>query len=387
MKVFKHLTRPSMVGSAFLLALCFFSFSCNVPKASDTYNLLIGTYSVPGEEGSIYVYSFNADSGTVQLKSRVRANSPSYLAVSQDNKNVYAVSEDKSANVNAFDYDATSGTLKLINQIPAGDRGPTYISVDADKRYVFTANYGGGSLSALRIGANGGLEGEPYVIKHSGSGPVPGRQARPHVHSVVLTPDNKFVVTQDLGTDKVYLYRFRPDSTQAPLVPAEQAPVALPPGNGPRHLTFAPNGRFAYLISEIGATMTTFEYAHDSLKLIQTLPTTPEGFTGAGDGADVHVSPDGRFVYGSNRGDLDDIVIYSVDQDTGQLTFIGRQPAQGKHARTFAIDPSGNYLVIANGRSNNLTIFKRDKETGLLTPAGHINDITRAACVKFTPAE
>jgi 6-phosphogluconolactonase len=371
-----------------ITSLCFLAFSsCSVQQPSDTYNLLIGTYSTPGEEGSIYVYRFNADSGTVQLKNRLRVNSPSYLTVSKDLNNVYAVSEDSTTYVNAFSYEAKSGSLKLINRIPAGGRGPTYISVDSSKRYVFTANYGGGSLSALQIGENGGLEGEPYVIKHSGSGLIPGRQSHSHVHSVVLTPDNKFVVTQDLGTDKVYLYRFNPDSVQAPLVPAQQASITLPPGTGPRHLTFAPNGKYAYLISEISSVMMAFEYADDSLKLIQSLSTMPDGFTGTGNGADVHVSPDGRFLYGSNRGDLDDIVVYSIDQSTGKLTFVQRVSAEGAHARTFAIDPSGNYLVIANGRSNNLTIFKRDKQTGKLTSVGHINDITRPSCVKFTSAQ
>lgn len=386
MEIFKQFKRPGILGCTIIASLCFLVVSCSTTnKPSDTYNLLIGTYSTPGEEGSIYVYTFNADSGTVQLKNRLRVNSPSYLTVSEDLKNVYAVSEDSTMYVNAFSYDAKSGDLKLINRIPAGGRGPTYISVDPNRKYVFTANYGGGSLSALQIGENGGLEGEPYVIEHSGSGLIPGRQSHSHVHSVIPTPDDKFVVTQDLGTDKVYLYRYHPDSTQAPLVPAQE--IALPPGTGPRHLTFAPNGKFAYLISEISSNMFVFEYADDSLKLIQTISTMPDGFGGVGNGADVHVSPDGRFLYGSNRGDLDDIVVYSIDQSTGKLTFVQRVSAEGKHARTFAIDPSGNYLVIANGRSNNLTIFKRDKETGFLTAAGHINDITRASCVKFTPAE
>ena len=346
------------------------------------FYLLIGTSTSDGKSKGIYTYEFNSNTGEATYKSVAEVDNPSYLVVSDDRKYVYSVSEDKTSKINAFAYNSTSGVLTPINSQASGGRGPTYVSVDASGKYVFAANYGGGSLSAFPVEKDGSLGADIQTIQHEGSSVNKERQSKPYVHSVVVSPDNRYLLAQDLGTDKVYIYRFDPKNRPTPLTPAPQPFISVKPGSGPRHLTFHPDKKYAYLISEIGSTITAFKYKAGHLDLLQTVSALPEGFTETGSSADIHFSPDGNFLYGSNRSTVNDIVIYSVNKKNGKLTYVGRQPTLGKAARTFAIDPSGNFLVVANGGSNNVSIFKRDQKTGLLTSTGQIT-LSRPACVKF----
>ena len=350
---------------------------------SQKFHLLVGTYTHSGKSKGIYVYEFNSQTGRMSYKTMAIVNNPSYLAVSSDRKYVYSVSEDSTSMINAFAYNSTSGTLSPLNKQSSHGAGPTYVSVDASGKYVFAANYGGGSLSALPVENDGSLGADIQVIKHEGSSINKMRQTKPYVHSVVVSPDNHYLLAQDLGTDKVYIYRFDPKKRPVPLVPAAQPFISVAPGSGPRHLTFHPNGKFAYLINEVNSTITTFKYKEGHLDFLQTVSTLPEGFTGIGDAADIHISPDGKFLYGSNRNTVNDLVIYAINKRNGMLTFVGRQPILGGNSRTFAIDPTGNFLLTANGGTSDITIFKRDKKTGLLTPTRQKIDISNPACLKF----
>jgi 6-phosphogluconolactonase len=226
------------------------------------------------------------------------------------------------------------------------------------------------------------LQEEGQLIKHEGSSINKSRQQSPHVHSTVLSPDNKYLMTPDLGTDKVYIYNFDRTNTANPLTPSVPAFVNVKAGSGPRHLVFHPNKKFAYLIHEMEGMITVFDYKNGKLTEKQTITMLPAGFSGRIGAADIHISPDGRFLYGSNRDDANEIVIYSIKKD-GTLTYTGRQSTLGKSPRNFVIDPTGNFLLVANQNSDNILIFRRDKKTGLLTPLDKNIQIGAPVCLKF----
>ena len=353
-------------------------------KSKDkNFHLLVGTYTNTENTNGIHVYSFNAETGEFAEKSKVvDITNPSYLAISKDKKNVYSVSEGgEGKGINAFSFDVKTGKLTLLNSGSAGGNGPCYISVDDKKQTVFAGNYGGGSLSATRLNKDGSLSEDIQVIQHTGSGVNKSRQEKPHVHAVVLSPDNRFLLVPDLGTDKVNIYRYEPGSTN-PLTSAEPAFASVNPGGGPRHLTFHPNGKHAYVILEMEGAIAAFDYHNGKLEGRQSISMLAPGFNGDVGAADIHISPDGKFLYGSNRGEANEIVIYSIDKNGG-LTYAGRQADLINTPRNFAIDPSGNFLLVGNQNGNDIVIFKRDQNTGLLTDSGKRIPVDKPVCLKF----
>jgi 6-phosphogluconolactonase len=351
-------------------------------KDKDFY-LLVGTYSNADKTNGIHVYTFNTEAGAFEEKSKVTdITNPSYLAVSKDRKNLYSVSEGgQGKGISAFAFDPASGKLSFLNSGSAGGNGPCYISVDDKKQVVFTGNYGGGSLSATRLNSDGSLTTEVQVIQHEGSSVNKSRQDKPHVHAVVLSPDNKYLFVPDLGTDKVNVYRFDPSAGQ-PLT--ENGFASVNPGGGPRHLTFHPNGKYAYLVLEMEGAVAAFNYKDGKLNALKTITMLAPGFDGKVGAADIHISPDGKFLYASNRGEANEIVIYSID-NKGNLTYAGRQGEGIDTPRNFAIDPTGNFVLVGNQNGNDVAIFKRDKKTGLLTPSGNRIRVDKPVCLKFIP--
>ena len=349
---------------------------------SKSYNLLIGTYT-SGISNGIYVYSFNSETGEFTYKSEIAdITNPSFLAVTRDRKFVYSVSEvgKGEGGISAFSFDSHSGKLTYINSAPSGGDGPCYVSVDDNNNFVFAGNYGGGSVSAIPVASDGSLSQETQVIQHQGSS-VHKNQNKPHVHAAVLSPDNKYLFVPDLGTDKIHIYQLDL-SKPRPLTAATMPFVKVETGGGPRHFTFHPNEKYAYAILELEGLITAFNYDDGNLEAIQTVRATSEGVTGNPSAADIHVSPDGKFLYGSLRADINQLVIYAVADD-GKLTYVGRQSTLGEHPRNFAIDPTGNYLLVGNGRSDEIIIFKRDLQTGLLTPTGKRISVGSPVCLKF----
>ena len=255
----------------------------------------------------------------------------SYLAISKDRLNVYAVSESSGkGSVNAFTFDPASGSLDFMNSVPA--TGPCYVSVDDKKQLVFAGNYGGGSVQAAHLNPDGSLVADKVqTIQHLGSSVVKGRQEKPHVHAAVLSKDDRFLLVPDLGTDKVNLYEVDPSQSEA-LTIAEMPFLAVAPGGGPRHLTFHPNGKYAYLVLEIEGAVMALDYHHGKLTAKQTISMMDDSFKGKVSGADIHVSPDGKFLYASNRGDVNEIAIYSINEN-GALAFIKRQSVLGETPR------------------------------------------------------
>jgi 6-phosphogluconolactonase len=351
-------------------------------KDKDFY-LLVGTYSNEQKTNGIHVYTFNTGTAEFQEKSKYTdITNPSYLAVSKDKKNVYSVSEGgQGKGVNAFSFDIATGKLTFLNSGSAGGNGPCYISVDDKKQWVFTGNYGGGSLSATKLNKDGSLTTETQVIQQEGSSVNKSRQDKPHVHAVVLSPDNRFLLVPDLGTDKVNIYALKSGDAK-PLTPASQPFATANPGGGPRHLTFHPNGKYAYLVLEIEGAVAAFDYKDGSLQPKQTITMLAPDFKGKVGAADIHISPDGKFLYASNRGEANDVVIYAIDKN-GKLTYSGRQGTGINNPRNFVIDPTGNFLLVGNQNGNDIVIFKRDRNTGLLSPTGKTIKVDKPVCLKF----
>lgn len=352
--------------------------------ANGNYNLLIGTYTKPGKSEGIYVYTFNVNTGTATYKSKVTGiANPSYLAISKNRKKVYAVSEAGRGNgsISAFNFNPASGDLKLVNSAPSGGDGPCYVAVDKNDKYVFAANYGGGSLGAIRVNEDGSLNQDVQSIQHEGSSVNKDNQSKPHVHTTVLSPDNKYLLVTDLGTDKVYSYRFKPGGRDA-LSEANPAFVNTRAGAGPRHLTFHPNGKFVYVVNELDGSVDAYGYKDGKLNPLQTITMLREGFNGIIEAADIHCSADGKFLYASNREESNEIVIYRIGKN-GRLTFAGRQSVLGKAPRNFVIAPNGKFLIVANMNSDEIVVFNRNIQTGLLTDTGTRIAIGSPVCLKF----
>ena len=370
------------ISTIILSVLSFFTDLQAQTSATNQFHLLIGTYSVEGKTNGIHVYRFDSQSGEATMAQSVtELSNASYLAISSDGKNVYAVSEGSGGgSVNAYSFNPISGALTGLNSVPA--QGPCYVSVDDAKSVVFAGNYGGGSVLAVHLNHDGSfLEDNLQTIKHEGSSVNKDRQEKPHVHSVVLSSDDRHLLVPDLGTDKVYQYRVDTKQRHA-LIPMDVPFLAVNPGGGPRHLTFHPNGKHAYLVLELEGAVMALDYSEGKLTSKQTISMVSSDFKGRVSGADIHTSPDGKFLYASNRGDVNEIAIYSIDRN-GMLTLIGRQSVLGKTPRNFVIDPTGNFLLVANQNTNEIIIFKRDVKSGLLTPTGKKIEVDKPVCLKF----
>ncbi len=356
-------------------------------STAEEFNLLIGTYTEPDKSDGIYVYTFNSETGEFSYRAEATGiKNPSFLTASKDGQHVYSVSEvgDGQGGVSAFSFDPTSGKLDFLNSASSGGDGPCYVSVDDKNKFVFVGNYSGGSVSAVPINADGSLGTDIQSIQHKGSS-ILKNQTKPHVHASVLSPDNTYLYVPDLGTDKVNIYNVDL-SKSTPLTPADPAFVSLEAGSGPRHFTFHPNGKFAYLIQEMTGNVEVFDYKKRKLHPKQSVALPSQGHEGRIDAADIHISPDGKFLYGSLRGDIDELVIYAIDKK-GELTYAGRQSTMGENPRNFAIDPTGNYLLVANGGSDEIVVFKRNRETGLLIDTGKAIKVGKPVCLKFVPIQ
>lgn len=364
------------------LSACIFLF-CSISKAQQQNYLLTGMYTSGKSEG-IYVYRFNSTDGTASPVSQVKISNPSFVAVSPDEQFVYSVEEDagngKGGYISAFSFNKENGTLTFINrQATEGDH-PCYVSIDKTGKWVAAGNYSSGSLSIFKVDPNGSL-GAATAYRHEGSGPNKARQASAHVHCTFFSADNRLLFVPDLGIDKLMIYAF--DENTGKLTAARQPFAASEPGAGPRHICFNPTNTFAYLIEELSGTVVTYKYKNGKLKRKQRISTMPAGDTSFAGSADIHVSPDGKFLYASNRAEANTIAIFSINQNNGKLTLIGHQSTLGKTPRNFNFDPSGNYLLVANQNSDAIVVFKINRETGLLTDTGNRIDVSKPVCLKW----
>ena len=349
----------------------------------------VGTYTSGKSEG-IYLYRLNLSSGELKHVATTKGvKDPSYLALAPSRRYLYAVNEvedfagKKSGALSAFSVDQRTGELTFLNQQPSLGGAPCYVVVDRAGRFVLVANYSGGNVAILPVRRDGSLGEATDVKQNQGSSINVDRQTGPHAHCIELDRANRFAYVCDLGIDKIMIFRF--DGRHGKLIPAERPWAQLKPGAGPRHLTFHPGGKYAYVINELHATVTAFAYAraNGDLKELQTMATLPRDPTVADTGADIHVSPDGRFLYCSNRGH-DSIAAFKIDARNGGLTFIAHESTGGKTPRNFAIDPTGAFLLVANQNSDNIVTFRRDRKTGRLSATGHVVEAPSPVCLRFT---
>lgn len=366
---------------SFLALFVLFSFCAT----AQNFYLFIGTYSTKGSKG-IYVYRFNAATGTAQWVSNTDSVvNPSYLAIAPNEKNVYAVNEthgQNSGQISSFAFDRTTGKLSFINQQTTGGDDPCYVSVSKNNKWVAAANYSGGSAVIFAANSDGSLQPYTTLFQDSGHGAIPSRQEKAHVHSAVFSPDYDYLFTPDLGVDKIMIYKFNAASP-TPLTPASPAYISVGAGSGPRHFTFHPNKKYAYVIEELSGSIGVYKYNNGKLILLQHIATHAANYKGNIGSADIHISPDGRFLYASNRGDENTITIFAVNPATGLLKLKGYQSTKGKTPRNFVIDPTGNYLLAANQESDNVVIFKRNKQTGMLHKTGKEIKISMPVCLQM----
>lgn len=356
--------------------------------------LYIGTYTSTGKSEGIYVHEFDATTGKLTPLHIVKnVLEPSFLTISKDRKHLYAVNElleyegKKSGAVSAFSIDQKTGNLQFLNKQPSLGGAPCHISITEDGKFVLVANYLGGNVSVYPIEKDGKLGASVDLVQHSGFGPNKDRQEAAHAHSINLVIPNRFACAADLGIDKIMIYRF--DEKTGKLTTNENQPFyQSKAGSGPRHLTFHHNGKYCFVINELDLTVSSlaFDNKLGTLTEIQTVPTLPAGASTAGvTCADIHISPNGKFLYGSNRGH-NSIVSYKIDGQSGKLEYIEHTPTQGKKPRNFAIDLSGKFLLVANQDSNNIVVFRIDEETGKLQSTGNTVQVPTPVCLKFIAA-
>lgn len=353
--------------------------------ASHEELVYIGTYTHAQSKG-IYVGRFDERTGKLSaLELAAKTANPSFLAVSPNGRYLYAVNEldsfegKKSGAVSAFAIDP-GGKLDFLNQAATRGGAPAYVSLDKSGRYVLIANYNGGNIIVFPVEKNGSLGAATAFVQDKGHSVNPIRQTKPYAHSINVSPDNRFAIVADLGLDKVEVFRFQ----QGKLTPNDPPYATVKPGSGPRHFVFSPDGKFVYVESEMGSTLTVFTYdaARGVLGRVQTISSLPPDFKGKSTGAEVQILPSGRFLYASNRGN-DTIAVFAVNRPTGMLKPVEYVPSGGKTPRMFALDPSGHFLIAAHQDSNNIVIFRINQATGKLTPTGQQVDLSMPVCVVF----
>ncbi|MDR2815546.1 MAG: lactonase family protein [Proteiniphilum sp.] len=346
--------------------------------------LLAGTYTSSEGGKGIYLYRFDADTGSSHSIGMAEVDNPSYLTLSPDEKFIYAVSEndESSSAVHAFSFDKRSGKMDLLNSRLVNSSSPCYIAIDGKGRNVHTANYGGGTITSFQVKEDGTLTSAVSTMLFKGSGPDSVRQKSAHLHSVRYSPDGRYLFAADLGSDKLYRISVNdtPFEGQPGLLENSLKEFVTPPGAGPRHFDFHPDGgRYLYLLGELSGQVIVYDYAFGELTQKQVIAADTTGARGS---ADVHVSPDGRFLYASNRLQADGIAIFSIDPDDGTLTKAGYQ-LTGKHPRNFVITPNGKFLLAASRDDNKIEVFRIDTETGLLTDTRQDIRLNKPVCLKF----
>jgi 6-phosphogluconolactonase len=342
-----------------------------------------------GNGVGIEIFRMDPSTGALAHLDTVKpVENPAFLTVDVTNRYLYAVNSSPSIDgkpggaVSSFAIDRTTGGLTFLNRQMTQGPGPCHVTVDRTGRFVLATSYHAGNISVFPVNPDGSLAPASDCVQHVGSSVTPERQAGPHAHSVNFDLAERFAVVCDLGMDRIVVYQL--DRATGKLVLNDPPGIAAKPGAGPRHLAFHRSGRIAFVINEINSTLTSyyFNQTFGSLQAIDTYPTLPVGFSGSNSTADVHVTPDGKYVYGSNRGH-DSLAIYAVDQSSGKLTPLGFQSTLGRTPRNFTIDPTGTFILAANQDSDDIVTFRIDPTTGQLTPTGAVAHSPSPTCVRI----
>lgn len=383
------LDRSLRVSIAAVLGALTFSLLSPVDTQGEQVELTayLGTYTRGNSQGIYRLHAtIDGDRVTGEVELVAETENPSFLAISGDHPRVYAVGEiadyqgKRTGKLAAYQR-GDGGRLTLLNEVAVCGRGPCHVSLDRTESFALVANYGDGTVCSLPIRPLGELGEVASRRQHVGESVIKQRQQGPHAHCIVADPTNRFVLATDLGADKIFVYRF--DASSGELAPHDPPAIAMPPGSGPRHLTFHPSGRLALVINELNGTLISMTWDADAgrLAIVDNKSTLPEGFEHKSC-ADIHVHPNGRFVYGSNRGH-DSIAVFAVDASTGRLDPVDRVPARVKTPRNFGFSPSGKYLFVCGQDSGDISVFAVDAETGGLTPVGEPFAAPTPVCIRF----
>jgi 6-phosphogluconolactonase len=353
--------------------------------SAEPLRVYFGTYT-RGQNSGQGIYQSTLDLGTGKLSSPVlaaEATNPSFIEIHPTGKFLYAVSEvGRAGGVISYAINRNTGNLKFLNLQSSSGAGTCHVSIDNAGRNLLVSNYSSGSASVVPIKPNGSLAEPTGFVQHTGSSINPTRQKEPHAHSINVSPDNRFAFVADLGIDKIMIYRL--DIEKGTITTNSPPCAKLRPGAGPRHFAFHPNGKFAYVINELDCTVTAFAYepASGALSDIQTITTLPQDFNGSNSCAEVRVHPNGKFLYGSNRGH-NSIAVYRIDSIKGTLTFVEHETADIKTPRNFNIDPAGKFCLVANQDGNSVVVFRINQTNGTLEPTGYKISVPRPVCVRF----
>ncbi|MDA1016122.1 MAG: lactonase family protein [Planctomycetota bacterium] len=377
-----------MLRLPFLHTLSIFLFMMTTTLADDSV-LFISAFA-SGEKGAIHAFQFDAKTGGLKLLHRTTdIQNPFFLAVSRNGRFLYAIDAAQFGGkdhefVASYAIDGRGGKLNRLNRQSTRGTASCYLDVDATGSTVVVANYSTGNVAALPVKKDGSLDEASSFIQHQGSSVDPARQKGPYAHSIEISPDNRFALAADLGLDKVLIYRL--DQGKLGVNP-KQPFATVPAGSGPRHLTFHPNGQRVYVINELKNTVTFFEYdpADGRLAQRQTIATLPADFTGTSHCADLKITPDGKFLYGTNRGH-DSIAIYRIGDD-GRLSLVRIEPSRGKGPQNLLITPDGGWLLCANMPGNSVIVFKIDRDTGHLAAAGQPISMPMPSCIRWLPSQ
>ena len=347
--------------------------------------LFVGSYTEGVPDTGIYVYTFDTESGELNRVSIVKdITNPSYLTISANGRYVYACTDTKMeehGSVTAFRFDSVHGQLTLINKQPSGGENPVYVAALNSNKFVACANYSGGSVSIFPTNHDGSLNPYSQLIPFTGTSIIPDRQDKPYIHAAVFSPKGDYLILPDLGTDLVRVLKVDQALPQ-PLKVLLANNVHCVPGSGPRHFTFHPTLPYAYSIEELSGMVSAYKYDHgklDSIQRIFSYSTIGNSYISA----DIHISPDGLFLYASNREKDNTISIFSINQQNGLLSLVGHESTLGVHPRNFTIDPTGNFLLVANLSSDNIVVFKRNLKTGLLKKTKYEIKVSSPSCLQM----
>jgi len=359
-------------------------------RASTTKTrVYISTYG--SDRDGIYLAELDPITGDLQLiRLAAAVNNVQFLALHPNHRYLFATCDvdeypdTKGGAVAALKIDTTTGSLTRLNHQSAHGELPCHLTVDRHGKHALVANYTGGSVAVLPIRADGTLKSATSTVVHQGSSVDKVLQSGPHAHAINLDAANRFALVADLGLDKVLIYRF--DAAAGTLAPNEPSALAVAPGAGPRHIAFHPNGKWVYVINELDSTVIALRYDSTAgvLTLMDTVSTLPAGATVENITGEIVVHPNGKFLYGSNRGH-DSIALFAIDQTTGRLTSLGHFPAGGRTPRHFNIDPSGKILLSANMDSDSVTVHQIDVPTGKLSRLAHEIKVLQPQCIEFLP--
>lgn len=340
----------------------------------------VGTYT-KGDSKGIYTFTLDTETAKItDIKEAAHLENPTYVTISQDNQYLYAVvKKDGTGGVAAYSINQQTGELTALNDQVLEGASPCHVSVDSNNRHVVTANYHKGTIESYVVNQEDGtVQPAASIMQHEGSGPNQERQEKPHAHYAGFTPDEKYVAAVDLGIDQLITYKLNDG------VLTKVNTLSVKPGSGPRHLAFHPNGKYAYMMTELSSEVIVLAYnAEDgSFTELQYISTIPQDFKENNQGSAIHLSSDGRFVYAGNRGH-DSIAVFSVNQESGELTFVEHTSTEGNWPRDFMLDPTEKFLIASNQESHNLVLFSRDKAAGTLTLLQSDVTVPYPVCIKF----